>query len=371
MDLAIFSTRRFVKNGFNAVASETAVVCLFGGSDWGCCMRLLSPSVVLLFVLSFPITQAQVSMTSPRGPQTPVITVTLGPDQTGLVKTAQGITTRIAFPEKVTESICGDLYDAASGRGTFVVQISGSDVFLKPVSTKGMSNLFVMTGEGANRQIYHFDLNVVGVAQAHRVVNVIAAAPERRPAPAAAESMASEAPCDSGGLSLKQPPTQIRTASSNPPVFTTSDVRNVEFDPAGEAPGGTIPAAIPPEPPPPVKVPPGTTKAPKLEPPKSEQPKREAPRIIRKSGGVISGDAIIRAEPAYPPRAKEARVSGTVIVEVTVDESGKVIAARAVSGHPLLSDAAVIAARGWRFNPTKVSGQPVRVVRTITFNFNL
>lgn len=333
-------------------------------------MRLLSSSVVFLFVLSFPIAQAQVSRTSARGPQTPVITVTLGPDQTGLVKTAQGITTRIAFPEKVTESICGDLYDAASGRGTFVVQISGSDVFLKPVSTKGMSNLFVMTGEGANRQIYHFDLNVVGVAQAHRVVNVIAAAPERRPAPAAAESMASEAPFDAGGLSLKGAPTKIRVASSNPPVFTTSDVRNVEFDPAGEAPGGIIPATIPPEPPPPVKVSPGK-KEPRLEPAKSDQPEQEAPRIIRQSGGVISGDAIIKAEPAYPPRAKDARVSGTVIVEVTVDESGNVIAAHALSGHPLLRDAAVSAAHGWRFNPTKVSGKPVRVVRTIMFNFSL
>jgi protein TonB len=42
-----------------------------------------------------------------------------------------------------------------------------------------------------------------------------------------------------------------------------------------------------------------------------------------------------------------------------------------VSGHPLLRDPAVNAARGWRFKPTLLSGQPVKVVGTITFNFSL
>jgi len=56
---------------------------------------------------------------------------------------------------------------------------------------------------------------------------------------------------------------------------------------------------------------------------------------------------------------------------VTVDESGNVITAHAISGHPLLTDAAVMAARGWKFTPTQVSGVPVKVIGTITFNFNL
>jgi TonB family protein len=93
--------------------------------------------------------------------------------------------------------------------------------------------------------------------------------------------------------------------------------------------------------------------------------------VIRKSGGVLAGSATRRVEPAYPPLAKAARVSGAVVVEVTVDESGNVINARPLSGHPLLKDSAVAAARGWQFTPTKLSGQPVRVVGTITFNYNL
>jgi TonB family protein len=101
------------------------------------------------------------------------------------------------------------------------------------------------------------------------------------------------------------------------------------------------------------------------------QDKPELPKIIRKSGGVLQGSATKRAEPAYPPLAKAARVSGSVVVEVTIDEDGNVFAARAISGHPLLKDAAVAASREWTFAPTILTGVPVKVIGTITFNFNL
>jgi TonB family protein len=100
-----------------------------------------------------------------------------------------------------------------------------------------------------------------------------------------------------------------------------------------------------------------------------EQP--QPPKIIRKSGGVFQGSATKRVEPAYPPLAKAAQISGSVVVEVTLDEEGKVISARALSGHPLLKDAAVAAARAWKFAPTMLEGVPVKVIGTITFNFML
>ena len=103
----------------------------------------------------------------------------------------------------------------------------------------------------------------------------------------------------------------------------------------------------------------------------AQQDRPEPPKIIRKSGGVLQTAATRRVEPAYPPLAKTARVSGSVVVEVTVDEEGNVISSRAISGHPLLKDAAVNAARGWKFTPTQLSGVPVKVIGTITFNFNL
>jgi protein TonB len=54
------------------------------------------------------------------------------------------------------------------------------------------------------------------------------------------------------------------------------------------------------------------------------------------SGGVLNGKALSLPKPAFPPIARAAHVSGTVWVQVLVDEEGSVISARAVSGHPLL-----------------------------------
>jgi len=84
---------------------------------------------------------------------------------------------------------------------------------------------------------------------------------------------------------------------------------------------------------------------------------------------VLNGKAISLPKPAYPPIARQAHASGTVVVQVTIDENGSVISAHAVSGHPLLQAVAVAAARGARFSPTKLSGQPVKVTGVITYNF--
>lgn len=87
------------------------------------------------------------------------------------------------------------------------------------------------------------------------------------------------------------------------------------------------------------------------------------------SGGVLNGKATSLPKPAYPPAARAVRAAGTVVVSVTIDESGRVISASAVSGHPLLKPAAVSAAQGARFSPTLLSGQPVKVTGVITYNF--
>lgn len=89
------------------------------------------------------------------------------------------------------------------------------------------------------------------------------------------------------------------------------------------------------------------------------------------SGGVLNGKATSKPEPPYPPAARAARAEGTVTVQVTVDEEGKVVSASAISGHPLLQAAAVSAARQARFSPTLLSGKPVRVTGQLTYNFVL
>jgi hypothetical protein len=108
--------------------------------------------------------------TAVLGAQSPVISLSLVPDQIGLIKTGPGIATRLTFPDEVTEIICGDLYDSTSGKGNFVVQRSANDVFVKPVAAKGFSNLFVKTGKDGT--MYSFDLVVVSVNEAYRIVNV-------------------------------------------------------------------------------------------------------------------------------------------------------------------------------------------------------
>jgi periplasmic protein TonB len=104
------------------------------------------------------------------------------------------------------------------------------------------------------------------------------------------------------------------------------------------------------------------------EPPPPEAPKPTPPRAPI-SGGVLNGKAISLPKPAYPPIARAAHASGTVVVQVLIDENGSVVSAHAVSGHPLLQGAAVGAARQARFSPTKLSGQPVKVTGVIQYNF--
>lgn len=87
------------------------------------------------------------------------------------------------------------------------------------------------------------------------------------------------------------------------------------------------------------------------------------------SGGVLNGKAVSLPKPPYPAIAKAAHASGTVVVQVTVDEDGNVTSAKAVSGHPLLQAAATQAARQARFSPTVLAGKPVKVNGVLTYNF--
>jgi TonB family protein len=88
-------------------------------------------------------------------------------------------------------------------------------------------------------------------------------------------------------------------------------------------------------------------------------------------GVGLGGQKLYAPEPEYPPIAKAAGAEGMVRVRVTVDEEGNVIAAEAVSGHPLLQAAAVDAARAAKFKPTFLDGQPVKVKGVISYEFKL
>ncbi|HZT57624.1 MAG TPA: VWA domain-containing protein [Pyrinomonadaceae bacterium] len=87
------------------------------------------------------------------------------------------------------------------------------------------------------------------------------------------------------------------------------------------------------------------------------------------SGGVLNGKALSLPPPVYPPAARNAGIWGTVVVEVLIDQRGKVAQARALSGHPWLQQSAVNAARLARFTPALLNGQPVSVKGTINYDF--
>jgi len=87
------------------------------------------------------------------------------------------------------------------------------------------------------------------------------------------------------------------------------------------------------------------------------------------SGGVLNGRATYLAQPSYPDDAKAAHESGSVTVQVQIDEKGKVIVAQAIEGPPLLLFAARAAACQSKFSPTLFKGDPVRVSGLITYNF--
>jgi len=96
-----------------------------------------------------------------------------------------------------------------------------------------------------------------------------------------------------------------------------------------------------------------------------------APKTTMVGSEVIPGQAIKKVAPAYPTIAKAARASGEVLVQVSIGESGEVIDEAVISGHPLLREATVQAARKWIFRPTLLSGKPVKIRGILRFNFIL
>ena len=119
-----------------------------------------------------------------------------------------------------------------------------------------------------------------------------------------------------------------------------------------------------PPPPPPTPVP-----TPKATP--TPEPAPKTPEIVRMTSSMITGKAVRKVQPPYPPMGKAVKAQGSVPIQITISEEGRVISAQAVSGHPLLQQAAREAAMQWVFSPTLLNGKPVKVSGVISFNFIL
>ena len=75
--------------------------------------------------------------------------------------------------------------------------------------------------------------------------------------------------------------------------------------------------------------------------------------------------------PVYPPIAQSARVEGVVVLEVIIERDGRVRQAHVLQSIPLLDRAAVSAVEQWVFTPTRLNGEAVPVVMTVTVDFRL
>jgi protein TonB len=92
---------------------------------------------------------------------------------------------------------------------------------------------------------------------------------------------------------------------------------------------------------------------------------------VRVSQGVTQGMVIHRVQPTYPPLARTARVQGAVQLAAVIGKDGAVQNLHVLSGHPLLTQAALDAVKQWRYKPYILNGEPVEVDTQITVNFTL
>lgn len=100
-------------------------------------------------------------------------------------------------------------------------------------------------------------------------------------------------------------------------------------------------------------------------------PPKAAPSRIRVGGNVQAASLVRKVDPVYPPIAKTAHISGTVVLHAIIGKDGAVQHLEYVSGPPLLMKSAMDAINQWRYKPTMLNGEPVEVDTTISVVFTL
>ncbi len=163
---------------------------------------------------------------------------------------------------------------------------------------------------------------------------------------------------------LRQPqtiPDRAELIVDRAPAEIASGPVVVGADPGGAGAGvirsivADVPAVRPPAPP----------------PPKPEAKPAAAVKPITVGGRVQDARILRRVTPAYPPLARQARISGAVLLKAVIAADGTVEQLEVVSGHPLLIQAALTAVQQWRYRPTLLNGQAVPVLTQIEVRFAL
>jgi protein TonB len=95
------------------------------------------------------------------------------------------------------------------------------------------------------------------------------------------------------------------------------------------------------------------------------------PVRVRVGGNIKAPRLLHRVDPAYPPLARQARITGQIFLQAVVDRRGHVQDVRVIKGIPLLSEAALEAVKQWRYLPLLLNGEPVEFELTVTVTFGL
>lgn len=94
-------------------------------------------------------------------------------------------------------------------------------------------------------------------------------------------------------------------------------------------------------------------------------------RPVRVGGQITTPALVKRVEPTYPAIARAAKLTGTVILELTVDANGQVRGVDVLRSQGPLDQAAIDAVKQWRYSPLVLNGIPTPFVVTVTMNFSL
>ncbi len=100
-------------------------------------------------------------------------------------------------------------------------------------------------------------------------------------------------------------------------------------------------------------------------------PKVATPQKVRVSQGVSEGLLLHKVTPNYPALAKQARIQGAVVLQATIGKDGGIQNLHVLSGHPMLTQAAIDAVRQWKYKPYLLNGEAVEVETTVQVNFTL
>jgi TonB family protein len=99
---------------------------------------------------------------------------------------------------------------------------------------------------------------------------------------------------------------------------------------------------------------------------------REAgPQRVEVAAPQMADLIVKKVDPVYPAMGRKQRIQGIVVLRVQIGKSGNVENIQVVSGHPILSPAAVEAVKQWEYKPYLLNGEPVEVESRVTVNFTL